>query len=238
MIEELQAEAEALLAAGEYEHALAAFSVLREVRARREGPYSTKYLSNLHDCVRCMSHLQLWMDANYLCSELHGKYVRTHGRGGEADTVDVAKHWAWALVNLHDYPPAIRLYLMTADALWEVDPGQAQRLLGAAVIHRHDTDPPGDPHPPASSTGGWGAPPRRRGTDRDLASGGRTGRHGHGVAELGHHRRLRDRLTHRTISPPPAPSRCSGYAAARKWRSCLPSTSQTTSVRRRRRRRR
>ncbi|ATD72825.1 MULTISPECIES: hypothetical protein [Gordonia] len=140
MIEELQAEAEALLAAGEYEHALAAFSVLREVRARREGPYSTKYLSNLHDCVRCMSQLQLWMDANYLCSELHGKYVRTHGRG-EADTVDVAKHWAWALVNLHDYPPAIRLYLMTADALWDVDPGQAQRLLGAAVIHRHDTDP-------------------------------------------------------------------------------------------------
>ncbi|ETA06665.1 hypothetical protein GOALK_003_00040 [Gordonia alkanivorans NBRC 16433] len=140
MIEELQVEAEALLSAGEYEHALAAFSVLREVRARREGPYSTKYLSNLHDCVRCMSHLQLWTDANYLCSELHGKYVRTHGRG-EADTVDVAKHWAWALVNLHDYPTAIRLYLMTADALWDIDPGQAQRLLGAAVIHRHDTDP-------------------------------------------------------------------------------------------------
>ncbi|MFE0751868.1 hypothetical protein [Gordonia sp. NPDC058843] len=140
VIEEMQAEAQALLSAGEYDHALAEFSVLREIRSRREGPYSVMYLSNLHDCVRCMSHLMLWSDASHLCRELHGKYVRTHGRA-EADTVDVAKHWAWALVHLHDYPPAVRLYLLTADALWESDPGQAQRLLGAAVIHRHDTDP-------------------------------------------------------------------------------------------------
>ncbi|WP_238421747.1 hypothetical protein [Gordonia sp. 'Campus'] len=140
MIEEMQAEAQALLSAGEYDHALAEFSVLREIRSRREGPYSAKYLSNVHDCIRCMSHLMLWSDASHLCRELHGKYVRTHGRG-EVDTVDVAKHWAWALVHLHDYPPAVRLYLLTADALWDSDPGQAQRLLGAAVIHRHDTDP-------------------------------------------------------------------------------------------------
>ncbi|GAC85873.1 hypothetical protein GP2_044_00240 [Gordonia paraffinivorans NBRC 108238] len=140
MIEELQAEADALYAAGEYDHALASYSVLREVRARREGPYSIRYLSNLHDCVRCMSHLNLWLDANYLCSELHSKYVRTHGRG-EADTVDVAKHWAWALVHLEDYPPAVRLYLLTADAVWDDDPAQAHRLLGAAVAHRHGLDP-------------------------------------------------------------------------------------------------
>lgn len=140
VIEEMQAEAQALLSAGEYDHALAEFSVLREIRSRREGPYSVMYLSNLHDCVRCMSHLMLWSDASHLCRELHGKYVRTHGRAG-SDTVDVAKHWAWALVHLHDYPPAVRLYLLTADALWDSDPGQAQRLLGAAVIHRHDTDP-------------------------------------------------------------------------------------------------
>lgn len=140
VIEEMQAEARALLSAGEYDHALAEFSVLREIRSRREGPYSVMYLSNLHDCVRCMSHLMLWSDASHLCRELHGKYVRTHGRA-EADTVDVAKHWAWALVHLHDYSPAVRLYLLTADALWESDPAQAQRLLGAAVVHRHDTDP-------------------------------------------------------------------------------------------------
>ncbi|QMT02074.1 hypothetical protein [Gordonia jinghuaiqii] len=140
VIEEMQAEAQALLSAGEYDHALAEFSVLREIRSRREGPYSAMYLSNVHDCVRCMSHLALWSDSSHLCRELHGKYVRTHGRG-ESDTVDVAKHWAWAMVNLHDYPPAIRLYLLTADALWDSDPGQAQRLLGAAVIHRHETDP-------------------------------------------------------------------------------------------------
>ncbi|MEO9326466.1 hypothetical protein [Gordonia aurantiaca] len=140
MIEELQAEAEALYAAGQYDHALAEFSVLREIRARREGPYSIRYLANLHDCVRCMSHLRLWTDINYLCSELHSKYVRTHGRG-EAATVDVAKHWAWALVHLRDYPPAVRLYLLTADAVWDDDPAQAQRLIGAAVAHRHGLDP-------------------------------------------------------------------------------------------------
>ncbi|GAA1482602.1 hypothetical protein GCM10009624_30420 [Gordonia sinesedis] len=140
MIEEMQAEARALLSAGEYSHALAEFSVLREIRSRREGPYSPMYLSNVHDCVRCMSELELWSDSTFLCKELHGKYVRTHGRGQD-DTVDVAKHWAWALVHLDDYPPAIRLYLLTADALWERDPDQARRLLGAAVVHRHDTDP-------------------------------------------------------------------------------------------------
>ncbi|GAA3704110.1 hypothetical protein GCM10022238_19040 [Gordonia hankookensis] len=136
----MQDEAEALLSAGEYTHALAEFSVLREIRSRREGPYSIKYLSNLHDCVRCMSQLHLWADSTPLCRELHGKYVRTHGPG-QTDTVDVAKHWAWALLNLHDYPPAVRLYLTTADALWDADPDQARRLLAAAVAHRTDADP-------------------------------------------------------------------------------------------------
>ncbi|MFT4125894.1 MAG: hypothetical protein QM662_06650 [Gordonia sp. (in: high G+C Gram-positive bacteria)] len=139
MIEEMQDEARSLLSAGEFGHALAEFSVLREIRARREGPYSPMYLSNLHDCVRCLSALQKWSDATPLCRELHGKYVRTHGRG-EADTVDVAKHWAWALVHLDDYPPALRLYVLTADALWDADRGQAHRLLGAAVAHRHGAD--------------------------------------------------------------------------------------------------
>lgn len=140
MIEEMQEEAAALLSAGEYSHALAEFSVLREIRARRDGPYAPMYLSNLHDCVRCMSELHLWADSTPLCRELHGKYVRTHGRG-ESDTVDVAKHWAWALVHLRDYPPAVRLYLTTADALWDADRGQAQRLLGAALAHRDASDP-------------------------------------------------------------------------------------------------
>ncbi|AZG46313.1 hypothetical protein D7316_02914 [Gordonia insulae] len=136
----MQDEAEALLSAGEFTHALAEFSVLREIRSRREGPYSIMYLSNLHDCVRCMSHLQLWADSTPLCRELHGKYLRTHGPA-QSDTVDVAKHWAWALLHLHDYPPAVRLYLTTADALWDEDPDQARRLLAAAVAHRADADP-------------------------------------------------------------------------------------------------
>ncbi|MEE3849942.1 hypothetical protein VZC37_06335 [Gordonia sp. LSe1-13] len=140
MLAEMQDEAEAYLLAGEYSHALAEFSVLREVRSRREGPYSVMYLSNLHDCVRCMSHLHLWADSTPLCRELHGKYVRTHGRA-QSDTVDVAKHWAWALVHLHDYPPAVRLYLTTADALWDSQPDQARRLLAAAAAHRSEADP-------------------------------------------------------------------------------------------------
>ncbi|MGW0036919.1 hypothetical protein [Gordonia sp. NPDC003376] len=136
----MQDEALALLRAGDYGHALAEFSVLREIRSRREGPYSPMYLSNLHDSVRCMSQLRRWADSTPLCRELHGKYVRTHGRG-EADTVDVAKHWAWALVHLDDHPPAVRLYVLTADALWDIDRPQAHRLLGAALAHRHDIDP-------------------------------------------------------------------------------------------------
>ena len=45
MLAEMQDEAEAYLSAGEYSHALAEFSVLREIRSRREGPYSVMYLS-------------------------------------------------------------------------------------------------------------------------------------------------------------------------------------------------
>ncbi|MFT4085989.1 MAG: hypothetical protein QM658_02365 [Gordonia sp. (in: high G+C Gram-positive bacteria)] len=134
MLDELEAQARSEYAAGEYTHALADFSVLREIRSRREGPYSVKYLRSLHDCVRCMRHLQLWRDSDLLCSELYSKYLRTHGRG-ETDTVDVAKHWAWAMVNLADYPSAVRLYLATADALWDVDHHTALRLLGAAAAH-------------------------------------------------------------------------------------------------------
>lgn len=140
MLDEMQDEAAALFSAGEFGHALAEFSVLREIRARREGPYSVSYLRNLHDCVRCMSALELWADSSPLCRELHGKYRRTHGPG-QSDTVDVAKHWAWASIHLRDYPLAVRIYLTTADALWDADPEQARRLLAAAVAHRADADP-------------------------------------------------------------------------------------------------
>ncbi|MFT3716664.1 MAG: hypothetical protein QM774_12185 [Gordonia sp. (in: high G+C Gram-positive bacteria)] len=137
MLDELEAQARSMYDAGEYTHALAEFSVLREVRARREGPYSVKYLSALHESVRCMRHLGLWRDTDYLCTELHAKYVRTHGRG-EAATVDVAKHWAWALLHLDAVDPAVRLYVTTADALWPLDEPAARRLLGAAAVHSGD----------------------------------------------------------------------------------------------------
>lgn len=140
MIEEMQADADALHARGEYMHALAEYSVLREIRGRREGPYSPMYLANLHSCVRCMYHLELWLDSMPLCKELHGKYVRTHGRA-EHDTVDVAKLWAWAMLHVGQLPPALTLYLSTADALWDNDPGAARQLLGAVAAHRVDVNP-------------------------------------------------------------------------------------------------
>lgn len=140
MIEEMEADADALVASGEYGHALAQYSVLREIRARREGPYSMKYLKNLHSCVRCMHELSLWSDADPLCRELYGKYVRTHGPA-QADTVDVAKLWAWARVNLDELPAAVELYLRTADAVWDGDQPTARRLLGAVAVHHGEFDP-------------------------------------------------------------------------------------------------
>ncbi|MFW0788286.1 hypothetical protein [Gordonia sp. CPCC 205333] len=140
MIEEMQADAEEFEANGEYVHALAEYSVLREIRGRREGPYSPMYLANLHSCVRCMYHLELWLDSTPLCKELHGKYIRTHGRAQE-DTVDVAKLWAWAMLHIGQLPPALTLYLSTADALWDNDPPAARRLLGAVAAHRVEVNP-------------------------------------------------------------------------------------------------
>ncbi len=136
----MQAEATALYADGDYLGALAEFSVLAEIRARREGPYSRHYLRNLHDCIRCTYQLSRWPDCVGLCTELHGKYVRTHGRA-QSDTVDVAKRWAWALLNLSDVHGAVEIYLHTADALWESDPLTARRMLGAPALYRGTVDP-------------------------------------------------------------------------------------------------
>ncbi|NMO02504.1 hypothetical protein HH308_14910 [Gordonia sp. TBRC 11910] len=140
MIEEMQADADELEAHGEYVHALAEYSVLREIRGRREGPYSPMYLANLHSCVRCMYHLELWSDSMPLCKELHGKYIRTHGRA-QQDTVEVAKLWAWAMLHVGQLPPALTLYLSTADALWDDDPMSARRLIGAVAAHRVEVNP-------------------------------------------------------------------------------------------------
>ncbi|QKT09292.1 hypothetical protein HUN08_16735 [Gordonia sp. X0973] len=139
MLDEMEAEATALYADGDFTSALAEYSVLAEIRARREGPYSPRYLLNLHGCVRCSYELSRWLECAGLCTELHGKYVRTHGRA-ETDTVDVAKRWAWSLLNLSDYPGAVAIYLQTADALWDSDPITARRLLGAPAAHLRDVD--------------------------------------------------------------------------------------------------
>ena len=145
----MQHDADRLFEAGSYRSALAEFSVLRERRARHEGPYSRMYLANLHDALRCMGHLELWADSLPLGRELYGKYLRTHGPA-RPDTVDAAKRYAWALVCADSLDPAVAIYLTTADALWPStasdgsandSPDQlpeATRLLGAAVVHHHN----------------------------------------------------------------------------------------------------
>ncbi|WP_076475607.1 hypothetical protein [Williamsia sterculiae] len=151
MIEEMQLEATALLAAGEYEHALAEFSVLREIRARREGPYSVMYLSNLHDAVRCMCHLRRWSDSEPLSAELCHKYSFTHA-AAESDAVDAAKRYAWALLQLGKPAFAADVYRKTAAALTAAgDDHQADRMLALAQSlaagHRIAPDGPGEFEP-------------------------------------------------------------------------------------------
>ena len=113
-----------------YLRALAEFSVL--AGSAHDGKARTPQLSAQPPRrIRCAYELARWPDcASASAPNLHGKYVRTHGRA-ESDTVDVAKRWAWALLNLREYRRAVAVYLQTADALWESDPVAARRLLGA-----------------------------------------------------------------------------------------------------------
>lgn len=112
----MQREATELFAAGEYAHALAEFSVLREIRCRREGPYSLLCLSNMHDVIRCQVHLQLWAECEPVCRDLLAKYTFTHGPT-DPDTIDVTEHMAATLNGLGRPEEAAELHLRTADAL-------------------------------------------------------------------------------------------------------------------------
>lgn len=137
----MQREATELLAAGEYAHALAEFSVLREIRCRREGPYSLLCLSNMHDVIRCQVHLQLWAECEPVCRDLLAKYTFTHGPT-DPDTVDVTEHMATTLNGLGRPDEAAELHLRTADTLAAA--GQYRKALAlrdaaaryAAVITR------------------------------------------------------------------------------------------------------
>lgn len=138
VLDEMQREATELFQAGEYTHALAEFSVLREIRARREGPYSLMCLSNLHDVIRCLVHLGKWEACEPLCRDLLAKYMFTHGPT-DPDTVDVVGHMAATLSGLGRHTEAAELYGRTADALAAA--GQHRKALGmrdaaaAALAH-------------------------------------------------------------------------------------------------------
>jgi hypothetical protein len=138
VLDEMQREATDLYRAGEYVHALAEFSVLREIRARREGPYSVMCLSNLHDVIRCLVHLEKWSACEPLCRDLLAKYMFTHGPA-DPDTVEVAGHMAATLDGLGRHTEAAELYNRTADGLDAA--GQHRKAMGlrdaAAVSLRH-----------------------------------------------------------------------------------------------------
>jgi hypothetical protein len=127
VLDEMQREATELFQAGEYTHALAEFSVLREIRARREGPYSVMCLSNLHDVIRCLVQLEKWTACEPLCRDLLAKYMFTHGPA-DPDTIEVAGHMAATLDGLGRHPEAAELYNRTADILDAA--GQHRRALG------------------------------------------------------------------------------------------------------------
>jgi len=127
VLEEMQREATELFQAGQYTHALAEFSVLREIRARREGPYSLMCLSNLHDVIRCLVHLGKWEACEPLCRDLLAKYMFTHGPT-DPDTVDVVGHMASTLSGLGRHTEAAELYGRTADAF--ATAGEHRRALG------------------------------------------------------------------------------------------------------------
>ncbi len=114
VLDEMQREATELFAAGEYSHALAEFSVLREIRCRREGPYSLMCLSNLHDMIRCQVRLKMWAECEPMCRNLLAKYTFTHGLA-DPDTIDVTEHMAAILNGLGRPDEAADLYLRTAD---------------------------------------------------------------------------------------------------------------------------
>jgi hypothetical protein len=127
VLDEMQREATDLFKAGEYSHALAEFSVLREIRARREGPYSSMCLSNLHDVIRCLVHLEKWQACEPMCRDLLAKYMFTHGPT-DPDTIEVVGHMGATLVGLGRHAEAAELYVGTADSLDAA--GQHRKALG------------------------------------------------------------------------------------------------------------
>jgi len=142
VLDEMQREATELFEAGEYEHALAEFSVLKEIRCRREGPYSLKCLSNLHDVIRCQVRLGLWVECEPQCRELLAKYTFTHGPT-DPDTLDVVEHMARTLDALGRTDQAAELCERTADVL--TAGGQHRKALSfrdAAVRYQAEITKP------------------------------------------------------------------------------------------------
>ena len=116
VLEEMESEAADLYAKGDYDAALAEFSVLREVRARRDGPYSKNYLTDLLGSVRCMGQLERWGDLEPISAEFYNKYLRTHP-AADAISVEAARWLAWAKSHTGQGSAAADLYVRAADAL-------------------------------------------------------------------------------------------------------------------------
>lgn len=118
-----------------YAEALAAYTVLRKLRARTEGRESIMYLSNLHSSVYCLNHLGRWDEALPLIEELSTTRDRTIGPVNES-TLDAKRWWVWCCAKTSDYAKASDIQIEIADALYTTgDVEGAERAVATAVFY-------------------------------------------------------------------------------------------------------
>ncbi len=135
-----QQAAQALFEQEKYAEALAAFTVLRKLRARQEGVDSPMYLSNTHSAAYCLGRLGRWSDALPLLRELATTRDRVLGPG-HAASIDAKRWWVWACRETGADAAAADLQIEIADALYSAgDTAGAERAMATAVFYTNKAD--------------------------------------------------------------------------------------------------
>lgn len=129
--------AQSLYEQQKYAEALAAYTVLRKLRARQEGQDSLMYLSNTHSAVYCLRHLGRWKDALPLLDELSTTRDRTLGPG-DVSSLDAKRWWVWACRETGNFSKASDLEIEIADALYgKGDKEGAERAVATAIYYEN-----------------------------------------------------------------------------------------------------
>ena len=130
-----QRRAQQLYQSANYAGALDEYTVLRKLRAAREGTDSMMYLSNLHSSIYCLRHLDRWPDAVEIARELSTTRDRVLGPHDSA-SIDAKRWWVWASAQTGDYGTASDLQVELADALYSTgQTQQAERAVATAVFY-------------------------------------------------------------------------------------------------------